>query len=404
MTLVFDCGAPPAIGPVTHAFVIGCGRFPARNALNRKATVAGAREIMQFLSMRAGAFLLSKQDENVFAPVWTIECLLSDPNVAPGADLLGVDLQTDAPAGATVHAPGDLVEPATRALVELAGEAWLERIRPGDQAFFYMSSHGISDGSNALGLCEDVLSKKNKKWSQSLNVTTLAKGLTTQLVGAARGWVFFDACQEIVPSLLGRPTGLPGLNLVEFDVEMSAKASNSCAVAGSPVGGKAWAPTGDEPPFFTQALLEGLKNSCVEAVSGLGWAVTATRLMFDISRVGEAALGRKGLVTATIGSFNQPLVGLLKIDNPMIPVALSTEVEAHMTTASVAVVCDDEDIGDENFNPPPSLDFVWRFRVPAHRKRSYTATATFQQDGPNYDQFVFDPDPPCQFVRLKRSA
>lgn len=404
MTIVFDRGEDLPDTPVTHAFVIGCGRFPARVALNRKATVAGAREIMRFLSARADDFLLAKQDSSMPAPVWTIECLLSDPNVAPGDDALGVDLGREAPANATISAAGDAVEKVTKAVVEKTGQAWLERIRPGDQAFFYMSSHGISDGSNALGLCEDVLTMKNRKWSQSLNITTLAKGLTTELVGAARGWVFFDACQEIVPSLLGRPTGLPGLHLIEFDVEQSAKASNSCAVAGSPVGGKAWAPTGDEPPFFTQALIEGLSNSCVEAVPNLGWAVTASRLMFDIPRVGDAALGRKGLQTATIGGFNQPLIGLLKIDEPMIPIALSTEVGPHMTSANVAVVCDDATINDENFTPPPGLDFVWRFRVPAHRKRSYTATATFTQPEIKYNQAVFDPDPPCQFVHLRKSA
>lgn len=404
MTLVFDRGPPPANAPVTHAFVIGCGRFPARPPLNRKATVAGARAIMEFLSTHWDAFLLSKQDENVDAPLWTIECLLSDPNVAAGADVLGVDLQTNAPQGATVLAPEVHVDPATKAIVELKGEEWLQRIRPGDQAFFYMSTHGISDGSNALGLCEDVLSQANKKWSQSLNVTTLAKGITTDLVGAARGWVFFDACQEIVPSLLGRPTGLPGFHLIEFDVEMSARASNSCAVAGSPVGGKAWAPTGEEAPFFTQALLEGLGNSCVEALPGVGWAVTASRLMFDIPRAGEAALGRKGLVTSPIGSFNQPLIGLLKRETPMIPVALSTEVEVHMNTANVSVVCDDPNIADENFFPPPGADFVCRFRVPAHRKRSYKATVTFQHNEANYDPADFDPEPPCQFVRLRRIA
>lgn len=347
---------------------------------------------------------LSAQADNFVAPLWTIECLLSDPAVAPTTDLLGVDLQTAAPAGTNASAPGDPVKAASIAEVEIAGDVWLGRIRPGDQAFFYMSSHGISDGSNALGLCEDVLSKTNKKWSQSLNVSTLATGLTTPLIGAARGWVFLDACQELVPSLLGRPTGLPGLHLIEFDVDMSTKARNTCGIAGSPVGGKAWAPTSDDPPFFTQALLVGLGKACVEAVPELGWTVTAARLMFDIPRVGEAALGRKGIETSLITTFNQPLVALLKVSSPMVPIALSTEVGAHMSTASVAIVCDDVAVGPATFVPPPAEDFVWRFEVPAHKRRTYTATATFEQNEPSYQTANFDPEPPCQFVRLRRLA
>lgn len=395
MTLVLDRGGLPDT-PVTHAFVIGCGRFPARTALNRAATAAGARRIVQFLTERADRFE---------APVWTIELLISDPAVAAGADTGGLDLAAIAPEEAVLAAgPHDAVEHVLLAHVREAGDRWLQRIRPGDQAFVYTSSHGISDGSDALALCEDVLSQRNRQWSQSINMSTLALGLTTPLVDAAKAWVFLDACQEIVPTLLGRPTGTPGFHLLEPDPLMVTKARNSVGVAGSRVGGKAWAPTGDEPPFFTQALIEGLENACVEAVPDIGWAVTASRLMQDLPRVAEAALGRKGVETSVITRFNQPLFSLLRVEAPMIPIALSTEVEAHMQNASIEVVCDDEGVEMLPFIPPPAADFVWRFRVQAHRKRTYTATATFGENGPAYRPADFDPDPPCQFVRLRRAG
>ncbi|MBD8640253.1 caspase family protein [Sphingomonas sp. CFBP 13733] len=403
MTIVFDRGVPPSGVPVTHAFVLGCGRFPARPALARAATVAGARRIMEFLASHADEFV---------APIWSIECLLSDPSAAPGDDRLGVELHhgprnavEPPPHPAEIAPPDKVVGPVTLKAVTDAGDVWLKRIgdddRHGaDQAFFYMSTHGVSDGANALGLCEDVLSNPRRRWSQSLNVSTLALGLTSPLGKAFRGWIFLDACQEIAPDLLGSPTGLPGLHLIEFGVAAATKASNSIAIAGSRMGGKAWAPTGEEAPFFTQALIEGMENACVEDVPDVGWAVTATRLIFDLPRVAEATFGRRGIESEPLTRFNQPLVGLLKVAAPMIPVAISTEVEAHLSQASVTVRRDD--LGPpEHERKPGGEDMVWRFRVEAHRKRTYSAEATFSGGEASYRKASFDSLPPCQIVRLR---
>lgn len=391
MTVVFERGAPPQ-EPVTHAFVVGCGRFPGKPALNRDATVAGARAIMKFIAAHADQFV---------TPLWTIECLISDPKVTEGPDTLGVELE--GPTGAMIAEAGTVVDPVTLENAEATGDHWLDRIRPGDHAFVYVSSHGIADGVSALALCEDVLTTERRKWSQSINVSTLAVGLTTSLGRAARGWVFLDACQEIVPALLGAPTGVPGLNLIELDAKTAGGATNTVGVVGSSMGGKAWAPTSAEPPFFTQALIEGFENSCVEPVPEIGWAVTAQRLIFDLPRVAEAALGRGGMETEPLTRFRKPLVGLLRVENPMIPVALSTEIEAHLAQAKIDVTCDDPNVEPKR-KEAGGEEMVWRFRVEANRKRSFTAEATFAAGIPEYKPAKFDSDPPCVTVLLRSAV
>lgn len=383
MTLVYDRG-PPQADPVTHAFVLGCGRFPHRPALDRIATVAGARSVMKLLAAHGHEFV---------APVWTIRCLLSESGVAPGADVLGVELH-DPGDGAQVAGADGPVEAVLLKTVETEGEAWLNAMRPGDSAFFYMSSHGIAVPGSALGLCEDVLSTQRKKWSASLNVTTLAGGLGTMPL--ERAWVFFDACQEIASDLLGAPTGVPGLHLIDYTATEQARAKSAVALAGSKFGGEAWAPGDGNPPYFTQALIEGLENACVEPVQDLGWTVTGERLMFGLPILGRI-MGIRVQCTPLTG-FNEPGVGLRTVAQPQIPVAITTEIEEHLTEAEVQVTCDDEAVPPKRrarWQPEP----IWRFTVDAHRKRSFTATATFLTAEPTYKPYEFYAVRP-EFVKL----
>lgn len=387
MTLVYDKGPLPN-GPVTHAFVLGCGRFPHNAALDRIATVAGARSVMKLLAAHGHEFV---------APVWRIRCLLSESGVAPGSDVLGVELH-DPGGGAQVTGTNGSVDSVLLAFVETEGDAWLNDMRPGDSAFFYMSSHGIAVPGNALGLCEDVLSSQRRKWSASLNVTTLAGGLGTMPL--ERAWVFFDACQEIVSSLLGAPTGVPGLKLIDYSATDQASAKSAVALAGSKFGSEAWAPDDGNPPYFTQALIEGLENACVEPVQDLGWTITAERLMFGLPILGRI-MGIKVQCTP-LTSFNEPGVGLRTVQQPQIPFAITTEVEEHLSEADVDVTCDDVAVPPmQRARGQPGS--AWRFRVEAHRKRSFTATARFQTAEPAYKPYEFYAVRP-EFVKLGKAT
>jgi hypothetical protein len=396
MTLIYpsaDPGYPAATGgPVTHALVIGCGRFPHFNstkAMDRKSTVAGARAMVQFLRDRGADFL---------APLATIECLVSDPDAKPGEDTVEWEEHDAAGVASKVSAA---VRPVLLADVQAAARTWLTRCRPGDHMFFYMSTHGIADGSAALGLCEDVLSNPFAKWSQSLNVTTLAQGVL--VAGADRAWVFFDACQEIDQALLGAPTGTPGFNLVEYSLsDLTKLKRRPLALAGSRLGGRAWAPKdGKAPPFFTQALLEGLTNACVEQVAGLGWVVTGAQLLFGLKQVADATL-ELTVETEPLHIFNEPRLGLLTIPAPEVPVKIRTETEAHFAhIASGSVECSDNSIAPIPWVRPDPFELAWRFRVKADRLHQYKASLVFANAGVAYNAEEFSAMPPAQVVVLK---
>jgi hypothetical protein len=83
-------------------------------------------------------------------------------------------------------------------------------------------------------------------------------------------------------------------------------------------------------------------------------------------------------------------------------VALSTEVDQDLPQAdAVDIVCDNATVPP--FQVAPQADEpVRRFRVKAHKKHSYTATASFS-NGATYLPGTFDPDPPAQLVKLRKT-
>ena len=209
------------------------------------ATCAGARAFMAFLAAHADQFV---------APLWSVLCLLSDPAVGAGEDRLGVQLQL--PAGAAAPAalcdPDTVVHSATLANVAAEAAAWLESLEtrgePQDHAVVYIASHGIADAANAVCLLEDVKRRGMSAWQASLNVSILALGLGT--LNIARGWVFMDACQDIVADALSRIGGMPGHQVMTVTAQAQARARNAVAIAGSKFGNSAYAPTNGDPPYF----------------------------------------------------------------------------------------------------------------------------------------------------------
>jgi hypothetical protein len=284
--------------------------------------------------------------------------------------------------------------------VKSAGGAWLGRLQPGDHMFFYMASHGVAVPGAALGLFEDALSNPHKKWSQSLNVTTLSMGL--HVAGAERAWVFLDACQEVVPEMLGQVTGTSGIHLIDYGVTdlVQVGGRKPVALAGSRLGASAWAPTNGDPPYFTQALLVGLSSCCVEPIQDLGWAVTGEKLLFSLGRVAEAALNWSGLEAEALYIFHEPGVALLRVPDPKVPVKIRTNIAAHLVhAASGQATCDDPAVAVMIW--PKNEELSWRFEVEANTRRQYTASFAFPAGGPAYRPRTFDAMPPAQVVVLQ---
>jgi hypothetical protein len=369
-------------GQALHAFVIGCGRFPYLKGADRAATVQGARDVITFLVQNR---------DNFTAKLGSIECVLSESGVKPGEDKLRPPLGPFADAD-TLHPDGS-IEPATHDVTRDAGSRWLKRCRPGDHMFFYMASHGVAEtDKTAIGLLEDVNADEYRKWSNSLNVSSLATGLP--ITSAAAAWVFLDACQDLVAQ--EQPDGTEGLKLISLNAKRLAQAkTRSMGLVGSRFGAKGWAPSGNEAPFFTQALLEALRGACVEAVDGGGWAVSGTLVHTSLARVAEAALAYTGLETESLG-LPTSTTYLLSVTDPQIPVIVRTQVQAHLPQASIVKVCSEDKV-DEYTMPTKDLD--WRLKLKPTRKR-FTASAQFANGVPAYRDKAFDAVPPGQIVEL----
>ncbi|MCJ2877529.1 caspase family protein [Rhizobium pusense] len=368
--------------PQTHVFVIGCGRFPSLRvdgSANSAATVAGARAVARFLIDQADALI---------APLGSVEVLLSDPINQPGHDLLGI--------GPFAHDPraNDLVSSATEANYRTAGDTWVGRCRPGDHMFFYMATHGVANSdATAVGVLEDVKSAPHRPWGQSINVTQLATALP--VLGADGCWVFLDACQEVVPEILEQVNGVQSQPLISYSVtDLARRRTSSVALAGSRLGGTAWAPTDGNPPFFTQALIEALRGAGVEYFIGEGWVVTGLQILFNLDHIANAALNNAGLQTESLTQFNRR-VKLLRVAEPMIPVVVRTAIENHMSIA-VSVTASD---GNGRTYAKVGNELAWRFRVEPDQA-VYTAEAQFAGPQPAYQPASFIAAPPAQIVEL----
>lgn len=383
MTLVYDRQVE---GGKTHAFVIGCGRFPhyAQGAGDTVATANGARRMVEWLIANA---------DTLIPPLATIEVVLSDPGNAPGEDRLAI--------GNFEHDPraDDHVDPARFAETDEAGETWTDRCQRGDSMFLYMASHGVVDrDARAMGLLEDVLSQTNRPWKQSVNVAAIAQGLP--LLGISAGWVFLDACQHVIQEVLNTDAGVKSLCWKDPDALELAKAPDvrALALAGSRLGGEAYAPTNGDPPFFTQALLEGLRGACVQSFDKIGWAVCSERLMFDLAKVALAALHGVSLVRPqALVAFNDEMP-LATIAEPLMPIAVRTSPESEMHGAHAVYAVRERD-GHRRDRDDQSM--TWRFRVPPDGSR-YIVSAEFPPDGPVYASEAFQASPSACNVTLRK--
>lgn len=355
MTLIFE---NTSHRPVTHAFIVGCGRYPhleTNHTANRRAPVAGALAI---------ARLLLNDRERLIAPLGSVEMLLSDPVVDGHIDIgnsLGDLLNT-------------VVEPADEQHFRDRGDEWLNRIRPGDAVIFYFSGHGIADRQGgAVGLLEDVHSKPRRPWAQSFSANHLIQALQT--LSPESVWFFFDACQEIVTEFASRIWEVKNIDLKEVSLsDLTGDVCEPLAIAGARVGDMAWAPTGNQPPFFTQVLLKGLSGCCVERTNTYGWAVTGKMLLFGLRQLGETMFDTVVVKPQSIFPYSE-IKTLLTIDQPFMHVVVRSQPEAHLTQMAIMQIKH----GDLELSSSTATEYVWRIDV-ALEERDLTIECV-SQDG-----------------------
>jgi Caspase domain len=366
-------------GAATHAFVVGCGRYPnlgSSGSADRKAPVAGAVAMTR---------LLIEKRDTLVAPLGSVELLLSDPGTDGAADIVQ-------------HLPGAIetkVDPADESRFRAGGERWLDRIRPGDVVVFYFSGHGIADRvGDAVGLLEDTGSSRFRPWAQSFSVTKLALALRT--MSAESAWVFFDACQEVVAEFAERLWEVKNIELKEITLrDVTDATCEPLALAGSTTGQLAWAPDAYEPPFFTQVLLKGLSGCCVERTREHGWAVTGVTLAYDLAEIARTITDRAVVKPQSLIGQSERKV-LLAVERPFTPVKVRSSPEMHLKLAAAVRLMHGSSIVRSDTDP----DFAWVVDVELE-ERELTVQCDTKLGAPMLASETFRQQPPAHNITLK---
>jgi len=197
-------------GPGTHAFIIGVGSYPyakpGTSPFGQNLPLP-LRDIRDLDSAPAGAklfadWLISHADD-LPAPLASVNLALSAP---PGTAASACEYEWKT----RLQVPGNdprmspAVSSTDGAAVELAGKDWAKRFQsvPNQIAVFYICGHGAAVPTRSVVLLSDVAGPTYMvPWQPHVDVQYLA-GAMCRLEKLKEGYVFVDACQEVVAEML----------------------------------------------------------------------------------------------------------------------------------------------------------------------------------------------------------
>lgn len=267
MTLLIN---RPIVGPKTHAFVIGVGRYP--EAKPNRGVEDNLRGVPDLPSAADSAklmcdWLIDNQDQ-LTAPLSTLEVLISDPPI-----LIDRYPWNRGP-----------VDAATEQNVEELGERWFNRvtIEPGDVAFFYCCGHGASHLQQPVLFLENLNQSALNIWKH-INLGSLAYSLKkNNAVSAA--FLFSDTCGEFLTGFeLSRAQDCRFFPDPSLFLTGRNQVSLLCAAAEGQLAYEGRAPDRGNLKFgcFTQTLLKGLSGSSARWLQNR-WGVNPHNLLTDL--------------------------------------------------------------------------------------------------------------------------
>lgn len=345
--------------PVMHALILGIGRFskldPARDA-NRQACADSARAMISFLIQQDLANTLE-------VPLASVECLISDPSTTAGsADQLAQTHPVRDPRFDTN------VESAVIANVNQSISDWLTRCRAenttvpreGDHLVLYICSHGVAGrDEGALAVLEDVDPGGLNPWSELLNVGSMARHIPAKC-GAGAVWIFMDACQEVLDEIADQVDGNNAMKPVKANVrQLTACKVTSLALIGSTFGDFAYAPRGGGVAYFTEALMQGLSQSCVEFLRD-EWRSTAKQIPGGVIAIAKCVNGRI-LHTEAI-KFPTGDSCFMKVANPHIPIGVVSSPTGLLLNATTTTIQSQGQIVQSR--PVVDSGEVWHTQLP----------------------------------------
>ncbi|MFN4329283.1 MAG: caspase family protein [Limnobacter sp.] len=305
MTLLLNTAVTGQSG--THVLAIGVGKYPhlldggkklATDPIGLGQLDSPPVSLKAFLDWTLAPFGNGIGFSNHAAPLASVEAVCSSKSPV------------------TIDTPtlGQLeLEPATRDNIQLAFEAWLDRMKshPDNIGVFYFCGHGVMVADQYL-LAEDF-GRTAQPWAHAFNVSLTIRAIEREVFGAV--FFFIDSCRN-VPRGLAVTLGAVPQALIVADLGKKVSCKHVTVVYATGEGQLAFAPLGGQVSRFTSALLSALSGYCgIKSPGEQTWNVdgdnvaAAIRILLQHDETGKYR-------QVCDQSIQGPLVPLLRIGAP----------------------------------------------------------------------------------------
>jgi hypothetical protein len=253
-------------------------------------TPQALRDVKDLGSAPVGAKLftdwLLRHADDLPAPLASVELVLSAPaNAAPATSQYQWQGQPWAPQAGRDPRLNAAVSGTDGASVQQAGVAWGRRIlaNPKQTALVYICGHGAAVPTRSLVFLSDVAggAPQYTAWQPFVDVQYLA-GVMARLQGLKQGYVFVDACQEVITeavfAALDKTQDL-GETLRFFPQSFQPPSNKVLLLVPGPMGQLAYDDGQDGGGRFSQVLIEALSGAGAHNYTGTGqWGVVIDNL------------------------------------------------------------------------------------------------------------------------------